>query len=204
MKLAEMDTRTVERWDRWFNRHKEEFILATEPYVGRPITYVEIGCWAGASAEWVATNLLTHPFSRGFGIDPYPPDRKRHDLEAIQERARERLMFMGERWEWMKVTSHEGLRWLHTRGTKIDLLYIDGSHHGPDVVLDFALAWPMLKQGSTVIFDDYRRTKSNKYPNVDAAVSACMQAWGALLMPVGKWDWQAAFCIKAKSFAELE
>jgi len=40
-------------------------------FAGQPITYVEIGCWEGMSASWVAENVLTHEDSRGYGIDPY-------------------------------------------------------------------------------------------------------------------------------------
>jgi len=36
-----------------------------------------------------------------------------------------------------------------------DLIYIDGCHHSIDVLLDAQLAFPLLKVGGTMVFDDY-------------------------------------------------
>ena len=36
-----------------------------------------------------------------------------------------------------------------------DLIYIDGSHHAPDVLADAVLSFPLLKIGGVMIFDDY-------------------------------------------------
>lgn len=211
MKLKDTDPVTVKRWDRWFERHKREFAFAAnvakDQAKGRPMIYVEIGCWAGASAEWTARNILTHQESVGFGIDPYPPDKRQHDLEAIQERAKERLAFMGKRWRWIKQPSVEGLLELnsgwYSLDRSIDLLYVDGQHHANDVIVDFALSWPLLKPGSVVIFDDYRRIRDSQFPNVDSAVHAIRDTWGPLLEPIGRWKWQAAFIVKARNANEV-
>ncbi len=37
-----------------------------------------------------------------------------------------------------------------------DLVYVDGSHRGLDVLVDAALSWPLLAAGGVVVFDDYR------------------------------------------------
>ena len=36
-----------------------------------------------------------------------------------------------------------------------DFIYIDGSHTAPDVLTDACMAWPLLKQGGLMVFDDY-------------------------------------------------
>jgi predicted O-methyltransferase YrrM len=36
-----------------------------------------------------------------------------------------------------------------------DLIYIDGSHEATDVLTDAILAFPLLRIGGTLIFDDY-------------------------------------------------
>ena len=38
---------------------------------------------------------------------------------------------------------------------KFDLIYIDGSHHSDDVMLDAIRAFQMLKVNGLIIFDDY-------------------------------------------------
>jgi hypothetical protein len=36
-----------------------------------------------------------------------------------------------------------------------DFIYIDGSHVAKDVLTDACMAWPLLKQGGIMVFDDY-------------------------------------------------
>ena len=36
-----------------------------------------------------------------------------------------------------------------------DIVYIDGSHAAPDVIVDTVLSWQLLKKGGIMIFDDY-------------------------------------------------
>ena len=40
-------------------------------------------------------------------------------------------------------------------GGYFDQIYIDGSHHSPDVILDLCLAYRLLKKGGVLILDDY-------------------------------------------------
>ena len=42
------------------------------------------------------------------------------------------------------------------RAARFDLVYVDGSHRGLDVLVDAALSWPLLEVGGVVVFDDYR------------------------------------------------
>lgn len=42
-------------------RRKKEFSRYTLDLSAAPVSYVEIGCWAGASAEWVCRKILQHP-----------------------------------------------------------------------------------------------------------------------------------------------
>lgn len=177
-------------WDRWFRRTKGEFAPLLAPYAGLPLTYVEIGCWAGASAEFVAAEILTHPDSRGIGIDPYYPEPRHpeEEIAAIMERAKSRVRAAcGGRWTWIREPSIDALRKLRRTigGREIDVLYIDGDHDGHAVVQDFALAWPFLRVGSTVIFDDYVRKKVSHHPHVADGYHAILAAWGGLLQEVG-------------------
>ena len=57
----------------------------------------------------------------------------------------------------MKRTSCDALASLIAAGHagSFDLIYIDGSHEAPDVLSDAVMAFPLLKVGGTLIFDDY-------------------------------------------------
>lgn len=165
----------------WFPRVRREFWNAAKPMAGLPITYVEIGCWIGGSAEFTCQKILTHPDSRGFGIDPYPVDWRRRSasqITPIKEAAAERLKPY-KNWHWIYERSADALRnWSH--GT-IDLLYIDGQHNSHDVLLDFAYAFPWLRKGSIVILDDLgigrRNTRKDGLPRVSEGLDAILAAF---------------------------
>ena len=176
--------------DRWFRRVTREFCPLATRFIGKRTTYLEIGSWAGASGEWVAKNVLaTHPESIGIGIDPYPKDRSKYDVESIKAMAANRVRAaIGERWSWIYQPSTEGL--LEARrvlkGRPVDLIYIDGAHEAYAVVTDFVLAWPLLRPGSVVIFDDYHngRDRFRTWPGVEAAVKAIQAAWAGCIIPI--------------------
>jgi predicted O-methyltransferase YrrM len=53
------------------------------------------------------------------------------------------------------LPSQEGLSLMQKDGALFDLVYIDGSHTAADVEADGDAAWPLLKVGGIVVFDDY-------------------------------------------------
>lgn len=56
-----------------------------------------------------------------------------------------------------KVVGHstQSLSILAERESRFDLIYIDGDHSRLQVLIDSALAWPMLAPGGVMIWDDY-------------------------------------------------
>jgi len=44
---------------------------------------------------------------------------------------------------------------LATDGERFDLIYLDGSHFGLDVLVDAAVSWQLLENGGFLVFDDY-------------------------------------------------
>lgn len=60
---------------------------------------------------------------------------------------------------------------------QFDLIYIDGSHMRVDVMMDAVLAWPLLKAGGVMVFDDYEwdRYRDNMvcHPKVGKLCRAC-------------------------------
>ena len=180
--------------EHWFGRTFREFSRAVEPYRGQPICYVEVGNWKGDSAVWMCENILTHPDAKGCGIDPYENDFKRGSNESAKQIASERLAQFPQ-WQQTYGKSQDVLRaW---PGTKIDLLYLDGSHIAHDVLADFVFAFPYLKKGSTVIFDDWgvSRRKKDGLLRVDVAVDAIRQSFEPFVEKVGEWNTQAVLRI---------
>lgn len=188
----------------WFNRVMDEFCPLAMRFAGQPILYVEIGVWKGNSAEWVCENVLTAPGARGIGIDPYPPDRKRSadDIDnLIKKHAVDRLKRFEDtgRWWWRFEKSQDVLRsW--GQGP-IDFLYVDGSHLAHDVVMDFCYAWPHLRDGSLVVFDDWGiglRKERQGLLHVPTACRAITEAFGGMVEVVNPGGMQYALIVRNK------
>lgn len=114
------------------------------PYVGRRgLRYLEVGVYEGRSLFWVLENIATHPSSRLTGID-IELDWSRENLE---------ISGAADRIEMIEGRSQAVLRSLAPKS--FDIVYIDGSHRGGDVLVDAVLSWALLRDGGTLIFDDY-------------------------------------------------
>jgi hypothetical protein len=72
-------------------------------------------------------------------------DRFAHNLIASGQTARTRVF---------RSTTEQFLR-THPAEPVFDLIYIDADHHADAALRDAVLAWPMLKAGGLMIFDDY-------------------------------------------------
>lgn len=55
----------------------------------------------------------------------------------------------------IQKTSFDGLAMLAVAEQQFDFIYIDGSHQAPDVMTDACMAFPLLKKGGVMVFDDY-------------------------------------------------
>ncbi|KAG2438664.1 hypothetical protein HXX76_005211 [Chlamydomonas incerta] len=62
----------------------------------------------------------------------------------------------------------------------LDLVYIDGSHLRADVITDAVMAWPLLKVGGLLVFDDYAwpQYADNPVCHPRQAVDAFLQLFG--------------------------
>ena len=114
---------------------------------------VEIGSYEGASALWIAENLLRAPDSQLYCIDPWLGD-------GAEERYQLFLKNVAETPARRKIThfrepSFRALQRLLAEGLVADLVYIDGSHAAPDVLADLVLAFRLVRIGGLIICDDY-------------------------------------------------
>jgi predicted O-methyltransferase YrrM len=122
------------------------------------LNVLEIGSWEGRSTIFFLNYL---PHSRITCVDTFGGSQEhnlpelRPFLEGVEERFDQNLAEFSERVEKIKGTSHRALPELALMSRRYDLTYVDGSHRAADVFSDAALAWPMVKPGGMLIFDDY-------------------------------------------------
>ncbi len=175
-------------------------------HVLRVIAVLEIGTFEGRSAEWMLDNLLTHPESTLTVIDTFAGSFEQFyqsvAVDTIETRFDANLARFGSKVivtvlaavclplsrvravrcrgvcqvRKLKGDSRALLRTFPRQQT-FDLVYIDGEHHAASVLEDAVLAFPLLKVGGAMVFDDFGGggpDGGNKYPRqgVQAFVTA--------------------------------
>jgi predicted O-methyltransferase YrrM len=133
----------------WFSRRIPLWQEWLRPLVGKPhLQFLEIGSHEGRSALWLLDNVLTHPTGTISCIDPW------YNAEA--ERRFDRNVAASGRSNQVRTFKSKSQQILPRFPERsLDLVYIDGSHEGADVLLDGLLALLLVKRGGLLIFDDY-------------------------------------------------
>jgi len=145
---------TVNVWNRWVPQLKPKRILEIGSYEGQSSCYLiekcsewndlEIHCvdtWAGG----VDNQAFGHEMSE-------VENRFLKNIDLAQKKAQKKVDF-----HRYKTLSYKALAQLicEEKTGYFDLIYIDGSHQAPDVITDATMAFPLLRVGGMIVFDDY-------------------------------------------------
>ncbi len=119
---------------------------------------LEIGSFVGASAVRFLTML---PQARITCIDPFTGDLHggeayNGETDTIEARFDAAVAPFANRVRKIAARSVPALDRLVGEGARFDVVYIDGSHHHDDILVDSLLSWPLLKPGGLMMWDDYR------------------------------------------------
>lgn len=109
----------------------------------KPKLGLEIGVRFGKSA--LAT-MLGSPKMKLIGVDPNPEF-------PVEEFLCNRV---NGRFEFINEASPQALK--RFAPETFDWIYVDGLHDYDGVMVDFWAAWPLLKKGGVMVFDDYDDT----------------------------------------------
>lgn len=125
--------------------------------------FVEIGSFEGRSAVWIANNMMQdgdhlHCIDTWQGGEEHSAE----DMAAVEARFDKNLSLLSAKFparEFSKIKKPSLFALaseIFTGGeADTDFLYVDGSHRAKDVLTDACLAWPLLKKGGILVFDDY-------------------------------------------------
>lgn len=124
--------------------------------VGKPgLDFLEVGCFEGRATLWMLENVLTDPSSMVTVVDTFKGNPEFRSMKIngdCLDRFRSNIRGYED-----KVDIHvgESRSVLRVLPGQFDFVYIDGSHMAADVLSDAVMAWPLLKQGGILAFDDY-------------------------------------------------
>lgn len=142
-------------------------ILAAD--LPRPVRYLEIGSFEGSSLTFV--HALLKGQVQATAIDPFEnyDELRDTDMPNVGARFRANVKAVGVDVRILQGHSVDRLPPLISAGETFDLIYIDGSHAGLDVMTDAVLCWRLLAPHGLMIFDDYRFPECG--PAIDAFVA---------------------------------
>ena len=151
------DYQYTKDWFNWAPRVWEQLI----PHLPERKNFLEIGSFEGRSAVWTVQHMMEdggeivcidtweggaeHVNDEMSGAE----DRFKHNIDLIMKNFVDRTV------QPIKSTSVEALGGLIAQKKEFDFIYIDGSHLAKDVLTDSCMAWPLLKKGGFMVFDDY-------------------------------------------------
>lgn len=151
----------------WFysGGRRKNFGIAFGHLKGKPARYLEIGVFQGASIEWMANNILTHPDSMAIGLDPWLAEcmgKPWTDAEMIENKtaALAAVARFKDKVRLIQIKSEDWFAKQQLPEGTFDAIYLDGMHDYDPLKADFESAWPLLKVGGTLVMDDYRARKS--------------------------------------------
>jgi predicted O-methyltransferase YrrM len=128
----------VDNWMRWLGAWR-----------GQPgLRILEIGSYQGRSAVWFLQNILIDPTATLDCIDLFT-------YAGLEPRFDHNVKLTGRA---SQINKHKGRSediLPRLSEAHFNAIYVDGSHHAADVLMDAMLSWRLLKAGGVMFFDDY-------------------------------------------------
>lgn len=138
---------------------RDRLAAANLEHLTRVLTHVaggnglEIGCFEGRLTCWLLRTLRRVDVVDHFNGSPEHSERDRdHLYERFQKNTEPFADRIGV-YPWSSMRALAVLLLKDSR--RYDFIYVDGSHNSRDVIADAVLAWPLLKPGGVMVFDDY-------------------------------------------------
>ena len=146
----------------WFSNHIPAWTTIISRL--RPKRILEIGCYEGRSTSFVIESCTAFGPIHLTCVDTWdgsadlPPDmmtgvEDRFDRNVALAIARAAGTVTMQKLKQPSSVALTGM--IAAQARPFDLIYVDGSHTAPDVLVDAILAFQLLRKGGVLIFDDY-------------------------------------------------
>lgn len=142
----------------------------------QPLTYVEIGCYAGGSACLVLQRPNTQVVSIDLGR-PISPEIVKENVAKLNVHNNKYTYLQGNSQDTEMVER------VLKEVSGIDVLFIDGDHFYQGVINDFLLYKDLVNVGGYIVFDDYNDWEFS--PEVRIAVDNIISIYGSDYKVIG-------------------
>jgi predicted O-methyltransferase YrrM len=150
----------VAEYPNWFSQtaqHNFEAFLT--PLAGRDdLKFLQLGVFTGDASVWLADNILTGNRCWLIDVDTWQgsnePDHEPMDFDDVYNTYRLKTNQYKDRIKTFDTTTTWFLSSVR-KDPDYDFIYVDADHTTVGVLLDAELAWPQLKSGGIMAFDDY-------------------------------------------------
>ena len=143
----------------WFSQTAQpNFKQFLTPLAGQDnLKFLQLGVYTGDASVWLADNILTGLGCWLIDVDTWEgsdePDHETMDFDDVYETYKTKTKMYKTIKHFKSTTT-----WFLTSVRKdpdYDFIYVDADHTTVGVILDAELAWPQLKSGGIMAFDDY-------------------------------------------------
>ena len=147
--------------EKWFLNNIEIFCYYLPEDLTKSFSYLEIGSYEGLSTLNI---LLNYSNSKVTAIDLWSQSNINSEsldvnFNEVEKRFDENLK--DYKFNKIKKDSVIALRELLNKNIYFDLIYIDGSHNGEDILSDAIESYKLLNIGGIIIFDDVVNANQN-------------------------------------------
>lgn len=158
----------------WFNAHIPFWLdtMETCGALDKNIEVLEIGSWEGYSSFMILNMFESAKLTCVDTWEGADEHKGLSEVAEIERKFDENLSAYSTRLSKVKGTS---LGYFNNceKKERFDLIYVDGSHHADDVIVDAVKSFELLRNGGLIIFDDYlwrhyRRIRDNPAGAINA------------------------------------
>lgn len=148
------------QYPNWFGHYADRFFEKhLTGLAGRPdLLFLQIGAFTGDASLWLFEHILTGPGSTLTDVDTWEgsdePDHEHMDFAEVEQVYDDRTQAIAAPWRLIKFKG-TSLDFFSCEPDLYDFIYIDGDHTAVGVLSDAVHAYPLLKPGGLIAFDDY-------------------------------------------------
>jgi hypothetical protein len=142
----------------WFGYVQANFEEFLTPLAGKDdLLLLQLGVFTGDASVWIAENILTGKSGWLIDVDTWQGsdelDHKSMDFDDVYK------VYKTKTKMYKTIKAFKSTTTWHLSSVRrepcYDFIYIDADHTTVGVILDAELAWPQLKSGGIMAFDDY-------------------------------------------------